>query len=68
MEEAQKERNTFKKSSEQQQVVITEMVEQLEIKSKEKTGYELENESLTEKVKELQNDNALLFKKVTQLQ
>lgn len=68
VESLQKDKDTLQKNCDQQKNVITELVEQLEIKSKEKNGVEAENEALTDKIKELQGDNALLFKKVCDLQ
>ena len=68
MKDVKKERDLHKQSQDQQKQVIEELVEQLEIKSKEKSGYEAENQSLVEGIKELRNDNAMLLKKVSQIQ
>lgn len=62
------ERDKYKQGSEQQKTVIEDLVIQIEIKSKEKNGIAEENELLTIKIKELQNDNTLLLKKVHDLQ
>ena len=40
---------------------------QIEIKSKEKLGFETENKLLIERIKELESENVLYFKRIADL-
>ena len=48
--------------------MINDLVIQLEIKSREKSGFEAENRELIEKIKELEFDSSLYMKKINDLQ
>jgi len=52
----------------QMSTVISEMRESLEIKTKQNNALVSENELLSGKIKELNQDNALYFKKIMDLQ
>jgi autophagy-related protein 16-1 len=58
----------FADESDRTKTVISELIEKLEIRTKEHTALKKENELLNGKIKELTNDNALYFKKIMDLQ